>query len=321
MLSLTISSSSVGMYARLNSFHAARGRTTSGDCGRVQACRLARLSTGARLPHATAQGRRARNGAVLLRYRLRRTGPHPSRTLAPITCARRGPHVKPVGERNAGNPHVAFDEREEETEQWQGLRHRHLAKATGNSNSPRLPPPRLFSTLPNMNTTHKPKGLPLLPVKFQLRQDKELPPVRTFAAIKRRCWARETWRTWLSSLWAPFVNPGALFGYLSILISLVAIYRLLGEQAMVERSLGMLNSLWPALLSLPVWAIGCALYAPLAAVAAERKKGGWDGERFIYFEPELLVTTEFQGKRKWQRGRVRGRRHACRRRRRLQDRD
>jgi hypothetical protein len=27
-----------------------------------------------------------------------------------------GPHVKPVGERNAGNPHVAFDEREEETE-------------------------------------------------------------------------------------------------------------------------------------------------------------------------------------------------------------
>ena len=28
----------------------------------------------------------------------------------------RGPHVKPVGERNAGNPHVAFDERGEETE-------------------------------------------------------------------------------------------------------------------------------------------------------------------------------------------------------------
>jgi hypothetical protein len=56
--------------------------------------------------------------------------------------------MKPVGERNAGNPHVAFDEREEETEQWRGLRHRHLAKAAGNSNSPRLPSPRLFSTLP-----------------------------------------------------------------------------------------------------------------------------------------------------------------------------
>ncbi len=58
-----------------------------GDCERVQARRLARLSTGARLPHATAQGPRARNGAVLLRCRLRRTGPRPSRTLARIICA------------------------------------------------------------------------------------------------------------------------------------------------------------------------------------------------------------------------------------------
>jgi transposase len=34
----------------------------------------------------------------------------------PLNC--HGPHVKPVGERNAGNPHVAFDERGEETERW-----------------------------------------------------------------------------------------------------------------------------------------------------------------------------------------------------------
>src|SRR5436189_787262 len=133
-----------------------------------------------------------------------------------------------------------------------------------------------------MNTSHKPKGVLLFPVKFQLRQDKELPPVRTFAATKRHWRAREIWRAWLRSLWAPFVSGGALFGYLSVLISLVAIYRLLGEQAMIERSLGMLNSVWPALLSLPVWAIGCALYSPFSAVAAERKKGGWDGERLIY---------------------------------------
>jgi hypothetical protein len=145
-----------------------------------------------------------------------------------------------------------------------------------------------------MNTSHKPKGVLLFPVKFQLRQDKELPPVRTFAATKRHWRAREIWRAWLRSLWAPFVSGGALFRYLSVLISLVAIYRLLGEQAMIERSLGMLNSVWPALLSLPVWAIGCALYSPFSAVAAERKKGGWDGERLIYFEPKLLVTTEFK---------------------------
>ena len=38
--------------------------------------------------------------------------------------------------------------RELETEQWDGLRHRHVAKAAGNCNSPRLKPPRLLSTLP-----------------------------------------------------------------------------------------------------------------------------------------------------------------------------
>ena len=37
-----------------------------------------------------------------------------------------GPHVKPVGERNAGNPHVAFDAREEETE----CKLQHEAQAT-----------------------------------------------------------------------------------------------------------------------------------------------------------------------------------------------
>ena len=39
--------------------------------------------------------------------------------------------VKPVGKPDAGDPHVRFDEREEETEPWRGLRHRHLAKAAG----------------------------------------------------------------------------------------------------------------------------------------------------------------------------------------------
>ena len=105
---------------------------------------------------------------------------------------------------------------------------------------------------------------------------------------------REIWRAWLRGLRAPFVSAGALFGYLSVLISLVMVHQLLGEQAMIERSLGMLNSVWLALLSFPIWAIGCAAFAPHSAIAAERKKGSWDGERFIYFEPRLLVTTEFK---------------------------
>jgi hypothetical protein len=39
-------------------------------------------------------------------------------------------------EPDAGDPHVRFDERRLETELWEGLRHRHEAKAAGNSDSP-----------------------------------------------------------------------------------------------------------------------------------------------------------------------------------------
>jgi hypothetical protein len=46
--------------------------------------------------------------------------------------------VKPVGERRAGNPHAAFDERGKETEQQCGPRHRHLAKAAGQRLLPTL---------------------------------------------------------------------------------------------------------------------------------------------------------------------------------------
>jgi len=56
--------------------------------------------------------------------------------------------VKPVGEPDAGEPHVRFDERGRETESRCGLRHRQMAKAAGNSYSPRLRPPRSSSTLP-----------------------------------------------------------------------------------------------------------------------------------------------------------------------------
>ena len=44
--------------------------------------------------------------------------------------------VKPVGEPDAGNPHVRFDERGGKTELRRGLRHQQLAKAAGNSYSP-----------------------------------------------------------------------------------------------------------------------------------------------------------------------------------------
>ena len=42
---------------------------------------------------------------------------------------RRVPDVKPVGKPDAVAPHVRFDEREEETEQRHGLRHRDIGES------------------------------------------------------------------------------------------------------------------------------------------------------------------------------------------------
>ncbi len=56
--------------------------------------------------------------------------------------------MKPVGEPDAGNPHVRFDERGRETEPRRRLRHWRKAKAASNSYSLRLKPPRPSSTPP-----------------------------------------------------------------------------------------------------------------------------------------------------------------------------
>ena len=56
--------------------------------------------------------------------------------------------VNSIGEPDAANLHVRFDERGVETERWYGLRHRHLAKAAGYTTAPDLMPPRRPSTLP-----------------------------------------------------------------------------------------------------------------------------------------------------------------------------
>ena len=59
-----------------------------------------------------------------------------------------GFEVKSVGKPCARNPHARFDERGWETERWYRLRHRHRAKAAGNSYSlcPHVTAPILDST-------------------------------------------------------------------------------------------------------------------------------------------------------------------------------
>jgi hypothetical protein len=72
------------------------------------------------------------------------------RGCAAVVC----PHAKPVGELDAGNLHVRFDERGRETESRHGLRHRRSGESR---RSQRLPMPTitarvLDSTRPNKGT-------------------------------------------------------------------------------------------------------------------------------------------------------------------------
>src|SRR5215211_19406 len=76
--------------------------------------RLLRLRARARLPRTTAQGTGTRHSPILLRGDLRRTRPAAPRTLT-SACHAVCLTVKPVGEPDAGDRHVRFDERGWET--------------------------------------------------------------------------------------------------------------------------------------------------------------------------------------------------------------
>ena len=65
--------------------------------------------------------------------------------------------VKPVGEPDAGNPHVRFDERRRETAAWCGLRHRRSAKAAGPA-TPRTCPDRARLRLYSEEQRSQPQG-------------------------------------------------------------------------------------------------------------------------------------------------------------------
>ena len=66
-------------------------------------------------------------------------------------CTLRELMVNPVGEPDAGNPHVRFDERGRETEPRCGLRHPRRGESRGTTATPHnLLPPRPSSTLPSL---------------------------------------------------------------------------------------------------------------------------------------------------------------------------
>ncbi len=101
-----------------------------------------------------SQGALARHPAIHRYVYLRRAWS----STTPAAAHRRATdsqHMNPVGESDAGKPHVRFDERRPETEPWSRIRHPQTAKAAGNSYFLLLQPPRRSSTLPGFRRRHK----------------------------------------------------------------------------------------------------------------------------------------------------------------------
>ena len=148
--------------------------------------------------HSTAlsetppQGPVARDPALLQPMDLRPSGRPAAdeRTIGGLTV---GPGVKPVGEPDAGKPHVRFDERRGETESRDGLRHRRVPKGAGQRLLPvtcrHRAPLRLY-----------PASCCGRPVHAICRRTRALGPRRT---VRYDCVPRRCARSASHALWTP----------------------------------------------------------------------------------------------------------------------
>jgi hypothetical protein len=107
---------------------------------------LVRLRSRTRLSATASQSADARHSAILGPVHLWQSGSTQSAVAAGEACV--SLRANSIGEPEAANLHVRFNERGAETEQWYGPRHRLRAKAAGHTQAADLPPPRRPSTLP-----------------------------------------------------------------------------------------------------------------------------------------------------------------------------
>jgi len=96
--------------------------------------------------------------------------------------------VNVVGKPDEGNLHVRFEEGALETGLGDGLRHRHKAKAVGNSDSPSLRQPRQCSTLPMRMAEVTPEGCFQKAIDIARRQEAKSWELRAAMSLARLWW-------------------------------------------------------------------------------------------------------------------------------------
>lgn len=123
--------------------------------------------------------------------------------------------------------------------------------------------------------------------------DKDVPAPRTAASVKRRIRLRAGLRLYWDSLISPLFGGKAVFGFLTSIIGLFLLFGFLDETALNTRLSQTAVAFVSVVASAVIWTAGLVVAIPFRVRKAERKKGSWNGNRFVYREPQLAFTKEW----------------------------
>jgi hypothetical protein len=139
------------------------------------------------------------------------------------------------------------------------------------------------------------KGTPIFPSEAQAMGplDKDVPTPRTTAFVKRRIRLRAGLRLYRDSLISPLFSGRAIFGYLTSIIGLFLLFGFLDETALSTRLSQTAVAFVSVIAATAIWAVGLAVAIPFRVRKAESKNGSWNGNRFVYREPQLAQTKEW----------------------------
>jgi hypothetical protein len=142
----------------------------------------------------------------------------------------------------------------------------------------------------------KKTGVSIFPPNMQFMgpNESDVPPRRSGVATKWRARRKPLWGIFVRGIFSPIVNAGAFFGLVTIPFLLFFLSAFLGEKGLTTRIDTLGATTLATIGALPLWALINLVMAPIAALRAEKNSGSWQGFRFIYREPQLVLTTEWR---------------------------
>jgi hypothetical protein len=131
-------------------------------------------------------------------------------------------------------------------------------------------------------------------MQFMGPNEGDIPARRSGVATKWRARMKPLWGIFVRGLFSPIVNAGAFFGLVTIPFLLFFLSAFLGEKGLTTRIDTLGATTLATIGALPLWALINLIMAPMKALSAEKDLGAWQGFRFIYREPQLVLTAEWR---------------------------